>query len=325
MRRIIRFTTESVFNTFDNTPAIQAVIPLDTPNNFKPLTVRPVWTIQDASGQNVPRLRGSEILQVQGKFTNRAWWDSAQLFVLWLQRINANSPAGTIPWPTDQKPYDLASASVDFGYSLDDESMIRYRWTGCKPGANVTISSGNDPANPFLNLDYDMLGCHPYPNPYSTLDLAPTTVTFPEPSLASYPLYPITFQESFFIINGTTQSFYDRFSIAINNKTQAYYDNGRFPNRIHMRGRTVTLTVHPLLTALMNPRVKYEAVQALGAMSILFVDPLSGHQLKFDFRSQSFLDSINEDMVLDMDAYADWTATAFLDVGAGDDFKITWT
>jgi hypothetical protein len=319
MRRIFRATTESVFGTFDSSPAGQDYIPMDTPNSFKPMTTRPVWTIRDGSGPNIPYLRGSEILQVQGKLTTRLYWETVQYWATWMTRINS---AQTSPWATNQKHYDYASKTLDFGYTYDDETMKRMRYLGCKPGANVTFTASNAPENPFLTLDMDIFGQKPVPNVYTT-DATPTATDFPEPTGSQLPTNPIVFQECQFTYANTINDLFDRFTVTIASMVRPYFDNGRIANRIHCRGRTVTLSCHPLLQVVTDPRLKYEAQQAIGNCKLVFSDG-GTHTLTFDFRSNSYLDSINEDMVLDEDAYTDFTATALLDTGPGDDFSISF-
>lgn len=331
MRRIFRGTAEQVFGVYDtSSPAYHSYLPMDTANNFKPMTMRPRWSLQDPSGQNVARLTGSEVVGVQGKLTTRSYWESAQQWCLWPSRVNSGA---TLPWPNDQKQYDLASQTLDFGYTYDDDSLKRKRYLGCKvPTARFTCS--NDPSNPFLNLDYDIIGSIPQGNPVDSSS-DPDSTAFPDMVTGDYPLSPLTFQECVFSSYHTSanavNNYFDRFSITITNRVKAYYDNSRFPNRIHCRGRTVTLSVHPLLQVATDARLKYEAVQTLGATTIEFTNPVLGggnttyDKLKFNFRSQSFLDSINEDMILDEDAYVEWSATAYLDTSAGDDFTITYT
>jgi hypothetical protein len=119
MRRNFRFSTESVAGTRDATPAFSGYIPMDTPNSFRPMTSRPFWNIMDGSGRNVPRLRGSEVIQVSGNLNNRLYWENAQYLASWATRVDTT---GAVPWTTDQKYLDLASATVDFGWTFDDGS-----------------------------------------------------------------------------------------------------------------------------------------------------------------------------------------------------------
>jgi len=327
VKRIFRFAPEATYATYDGTTIPPIVLPMDTANSFSPMTQRQFWELMDGSGLNVPRLRGSEVQGVAGRLQTRGYWESVQYLAGWASRVNA---AQTAPWGTDQKPNDLASATADFGFTFDDDSYKRLRYLGCKV-PDATISSSNAPNNPFLMFDYSLLGSKPIPNAYVIGDTAIDATAFPEPALTDYPVAPLTFQECVFTAYGAARPYFDSFSIKISNKVKAYCDNGRFANRVHCRGRRVTLTVHPLLQVATDARLKYEAVQALGALSIEFTNPVipggmtTPDKLKFDFRSKTFLDSVAEEMILDEDAYSTWTATAFLDTAAGDDFAITWT
>jgi hypothetical protein len=327
MIRIFRYSPEAVFNTFDGVTIPPILTPMDTPNSFKNMSTRPPWEIMDGSGLNVPRLRGSEVYTVGGKYQSRAYWETCQYMLGALSRVNSG---GTAPWGTDQKLNDLASGSIDFAYTYDDLTYRYGRNTGCKV-ASATISASNQHDAPFLMLDYDFVGSTPLPNAYG--GTAPTVTDIPTPALTAYPANPITFQECAFKFNGTTNNLFDRFSIKIENKVKAYYDNSHFPNRIHCKGRKVTLTVHLLLQSATDPRdTYYEAVAAISAgLSVTFTNPALGgghtiHEaIKFDFKSNSFVDAVNEDMILDEDAYDEVTAVAYLDTGASTDFAITYT
>ncbi len=238
----------------------------------------------------------------------------------------------TTPWVTDQLPNDLASCSFDFAYSYDDNSFNTRLYTGNKVG-RAQFSCKNDPSDPFLHFDYDLMGMSCIPNPI-TGGSYPNGSAVP-PASPAFPAAPLTFQECVFHDYHTSSNannpFFDSFSISIQNMVKPYFDNGRTANRIHCRGRTVTLTAHPLLQVATDHRTLWEAVTAMGACSFLFTNPTKpgGHTtfdtLKFDFRSTTFLDSVNEDMILDADAYTTISATAYLDSGSGDDFAITFT
>ncbi len=327
MIRKFRCQSESVFGTLDGSPVQKFYLPMDTAGSFKPLITRPFWGMQDGTGQNVPRIRGSEIERVGGQLATRIYWESAAFYPLMAQRVNSGA---TLPWPTDQKKWDLASFTADFAYSFDDDTYKYVRYLGNKVGQNVRFECANTPETPFLMMTADLIGSLPVTSQY-TATSAITISDLADPVAADLPQFPLTFQECVFTAYGGAMNFFDKFSISINNKVQPYFDNSRHANRIHCRGRTVTLTVHPLLQVANNPRLAYEAVTALGAMDITFTNPstvgvtTTHEKLKFNFRSQSFLDSVSEEMILDADAYTDWSATALLDTSAGDDFTITHT
>lgn len=330
MRRKLRFSTESVFGVRDTAPAFTGYIPMDTADSFKPMTTRPFWAIGDGSGQNVPRLRGSEVYKIGGTLNTRAYWEHVQYLAGLAQRCSGGPPA-TAPWPTDQRILDLPSATIDFGYTNDDDTYNLFGYLGCKV-ASTTFSATNAPDNPFLNVSHELIGKEVVPNNYNA-DAALTQSTFADPALTVLPKNPLTFQETTFSYNGTSFNFFDQFSVKLTNKVKAYYDNGRFPNRIHCRGRMAQLTIRPLLQATaMNPRARYELVTALtSGLSITMTNSVLGvghttyDTLTFNFRSNSFLDSVEEQMILDEDAYVLITVTAHLDTTAGDDFDIVFT
>lgn len=327
MQRIFRYSPEAVFNTFDGVTIAPQLTPMDVQGGFKNMSTRPPWRIMDSSGQNVPRLTGSEIYTVGTKYTSRAYWETVQYMVGALTRVNTGQ---TAPWGTGELPGDLASGTIDFAYT-DSTNAFRYgRNTGCKVGG-ATISCGNNPESPFLMLDYDFVGSTPLPNAYG--GAAPTISDIPTPGLTSYPSTPITFQECVFTYEGATFNLFDKFSIKFDHKLKPYFDNSRFANRIHLKGRTVTLSAHILFTNSTSPRdAYYEARAAItSGIALQFTNPALGvghtihEKIKFNFNSNVFVDGVDEEMVIDEDAYSEITAVAYLDTTATTDFAITYT
>lgn len=323
MNRFLRVTAEQAYGVFDTTsPAFAYYIPMDGPGTFKPSTARPFWNLRDPKS-NVPRARGSEVYAVGGVWTGRHYWDQPTLAML-TNRINSGL---TTPWPTNCKATDLPSVTLDFGWSYYDLTLKRARYLGCKIGESWELSCGNDPSNPFLNYSYPWIGSKSQPNAITTtesVDLAPTALEFPEPDEDDYPDLPLSFFQCVFTTQGAAVDYFDRFTIRGQQMCKGYYDSKRFLNRISHNGRTVTLTAHLRLDAANDPRTRYEALTALGATTIVFTKPADTETLTLNFRSQSYLDSVDEETPLDDDSYTTMSATAFLDGTAGDDFTITY-
>ncbi len=320
MIRNFRWTEEAVWGTYASMGTSYR-LPMDAPGNFKLMTTRPFWALRSGSGMNIPRKRGSSITAIGGQLTHRQYWDAPDI-ALWHNRI----VGGTAPWTTDQRNTDLASATVDFDYSYDDLTFKYMRYTGCKPGQNVKLDCKNDPSNPFLMFTTDILGGHVIPNPEGT-GTSLNATTFPPGDESNIPKNPVTFQECVITGLGGTLSHVDGFTVSINNLVKPYYDNASYPNRITMNGRTVTMSLHLHLQAATDPRYTfYESVAALGALHIVFTNPAAtGQTLTIDFRSKLFADGLDEEMILDDDAYTTVSATAHLDSGTGDDFLISVT
>ncbi len=318
MIRNFRWTEEAVWGTYD-AGGVTYRFPMDVPNNFKLMTTRPMWSIRSGSGLNIPRVRGSAIVATAGQWSTRHYWETPTL-PLWCNRI----VGGTAPWTTAERVSDLASATIDFDYTYDDLTVKYFRYLGCKPGQNIKIDCANTPDNPFLNFTWDILAGQPIPNP-DGIGTSLVIGTFPASTEGQIPKNPLTFQECVITGLGAPMTHVDRFSIAINNKIKPYYDGSKYPNRITMNGRDVTLTLHfHLQTATEMRYAFYEAVAALGEIKIVFTGP-GTQTLTFEFRTKCYADNISEEFVLDEDAYTELTATAHLDSGTGDDFIISLT
>lgn len=318
MKRFLRFASESVYATRDGSPAFTCYDPQDGAGAFKAISGRPMWNIQD-NAQNIPRIRGSEVYSVAGAWSGRIYWENYKI-ALWPLRVNS---AQTSPWATDQRPGDLASATIDFGYSYYDLTVKRKGYLGCKIGSGWEFSCSNDPSNPHLMFRYDVVGSKPITNAI-TADTALDSGTFPEPTNSDIPVLPLSFYQCVFTSQGAAIPYFDRFSIRGAQKMKPYYDSTRFVNRVSHTGRVVTLTAHMRLDVANDPRTRYEAITALGTTTLVFTKPGAANTLTMNFRSKTYLDQVDEEMPMDDDAYSSITATAYLDTTPGDDFTITY-
>jgi hypothetical protein len=315
--RYMRFNSEAAFNTRAGSPVVTFFDPMDGDNAFVNLSTRPMWDLRDPGG-NIPRQRGSEVYSVGGDWSGRVTKENYQL-LLWLNRVNAGQ---TTPWINDQRPGDLASATLDFAYT-DYLGAIAYQyWTGCKIGQRWQLSMSANPQDPFLHFQYSILGSTPVPNAI-TGGTALTSVTFPPPTYTQLNTTPLSFFASTFTLGGATMNLFDRITITGNQICKPYFDNNRFANRISHNGRTVTLVAHLRRDAATDPRTRYEALTQLGATSLAWALP-SSHTLTLNFRSKSYTDSVGEEFTMDNDDYSTLTATAFLDSGTGDDFSVVY-
>ena len=323
MKRFLRVTAEQVYGTYDSSsPAFALYDPQDDDNSFKVMTSRPQWSIRDPA-LNVPRVRGSEVYAVGAQWSGKMYWENYKFAYLPL-RVNSGQ---TTPWPTDQRPNDLASVTCDFGYSYYDLTLKRMRGLGMKIGNSWEFSARSDPANPFLRFRYDMVGSKTQPNAITTttgVDEAPDSSAFPEPAYADLPVLPLTFYQAAISSHSTTLSYVESFSIRGQQMFKPYYDNSRFVNRISHQGRTVTLTFNLRLDGNDLRYSYYEAITAIGATTITFTKPGTANTLTFNFRSKSYIDQLDENFPLNEDSYASVSATAFLDSSPGDDFTIAY-
>ena len=323
MKRFLRVTAEQVYGTYDTTsPDFAYYDPQDGDNAFKVMTSRPMWSIRDPA-LNVPRVTGSEVYSVGARWSGKAYWENYKTLFLPL-RVNSLQ---TTPWPTDQRPNDLASFTCDFGYTYYDLTVKRMRALGVKVGGSWEFSARSDPANPFLMFNYDLVGSKTQPNAITTttgVDEAPDATAFPEPTYSDLPVIPFSFFQAAISSHSTALNYVDSFSIRGQQLFKPYYDNQRFVNRISHQGRTVTLTLNLRLDGNDMRYAYYEAVTAIGATTITFTKPGGGHTLVMNFRSKSYIQQLDENFPLNEDSYASVSATAFLDSSPGDDFTITY-
>lgn len=320
MNRFLRFTPEATFGTFASASTAKVYVPLDGSNGFKPLIQRPVWGIRHPA-KNVPWLRGTEVYSLSGQWTDRHYWEHPDV-LLWVNRVIG---ADDFPWENNQRDGDGASATIEYAYSEFDGTLDRHRYTGMKIGESWEASVKNDPANPFLNFNYSLLGSIALPNPVSG-GTAPDSTAFPAPACESdYPAEPLTFWQMAFTYEGNTMEFFDSITIRGRNVVTTHFDSKRYVNRIHHHGRTVTLTARMRLEFSNDPRAVYEAQTALGDCRITFTRPSPADVISIDFRDEARVESIDEEHPIDADGYTTVTATAHLDCGDGDDFKITYT
>lgn len=320
MNRFLRVTPEAVFGTYASASTAKRVYPLDAANNIKQLiSARPQWNIKQPK-LNVPWLRGSEVYTVGGSWSDRHYWENIEP-ITWLNRVNSGQ---TAPWTTDQRERDLASMSFEYGYDYFNRTIVRERYTGVKVN-DWELSSTADPANPWLNFRYNLVGSKALPDPI-TGGSAPTNVEFPEPSFCGSTFTPLTFWQLVFTFDGAALDFFDRVSIRGQHTVTTHFDSKRYYNRIHIHGRTVTLSARIRLDASNDPRVRWLAQSALGTTKLVFTKPgVDADTLELSIRGNSRVDQVEEEHTADADGYTTFTATAMLDCGTGDDFAVTYT
>lgn len=321
MNRFLRFTPEAVYNTFATASSAKRFFPLDKGGNFLPLVDVQKWTIRHPL-QNVPWLRGRETYTVAGNWSDRHYWENLDA-LLWLNRVN---DAQTAPWTTDQRPRDLASASIEYAYDYFNRTLVRNRYTGMKVGESWELAIKDSPDDPFLNFNYALVGSRAYLDPISG-DAAPDATAFPAPACESdYPNEPLAFWQMVFTYAGATLETFDEISIRGQHILTSHRDSKRYFNRNHVHGRTVTMTARIRLEASNNPRIVRDSQAALGNCKLTFTRPGgAADTLEISFRDNARVESVAEEHGPDADGYTRLTATAFLDCGDGDDFRITYT
>lgn len=321
MNRFLRFTPEATFNTYASASTAKRYVPLDGANGFRPLTAMGVWTIKHPL-HNVPWLRGAETYDVAGEWSDRHYWENIDA-LLWLNRINDDQDE---PWTTNQRPRDLASMTIDYAYDYHDRSIRRTRATGVKVGESWELSIRDDPRNPFLNFRYALVGSRAYLEPF-TATAAPDATAFPAPACESdYPNEPLAFWQMVFTYAGSTMEVFDQITIRGQQVVTTHRDSKRYNNRVHIHGRTITMSARLRMDAATDPRTVRDSQAALGNCKLLFTRPGgTADTLEISFRDNARVEQVDEEHTPDADGYTTLTATAFMDCGDGDDFRITYT
>jgi hypothetical protein len=286
---------------------------MDRPNVFRPMGSPNLWRIVDGTGLNVPALTGSATFKVAGSLSVRLCASQAPFLMGWAgTRVNSTR---TSPWSTDQLPNDLASCTLDFGWSKADLSMKRQRSLGVKV-AKATLRSQASETDPFVYLDLDLIGMVLQGNAIDGSQ-DPTADAFPEPTqsqLASDYFYHNHSRQGLFIGGETPRSQYERTALTITNKVKAYFDEDHFANRVRCNGRVVQLMSRNLLNPTPDDRATFEAVNNLGACALTYDN--GTNSMTVNLNGQNYIDSVGEDLVLDDDNYYDLNFTAHLDPNA---------
>lgn len=310
-RRFLRITQESSFGTYTPNaggPSLNpsVVIRGNGPNYFRPFTKPQLWQIMDTSGQNIPALVGSEVTMVGGQLVTQLYASQAQFLLQWgLQRINT---AQTSPWTTTELPYDLASCTIDFGYTRGTTAIKRTRYLGCKV-VSGSIACSTDA--PVCILTLNIVGSTPQGNTFDS-STDPDATVFPEPALTAYPIDPYLFQHTLGALTiGSARTKYDKLSIEWTNQCKAYFDENRFANAVKMNGRTIKWSSHLRLKPTPDDRASTYEVVSASAGSVVFDNGTNTCTL--DFNGQNFMEDLQEDLPLDEEFYYDLNLFSALD------------
>lgn len=300
-RRFVRITQESAFGTYtavgggpSANPAI--VIRGNGSNYFKPLTKPELWQIMDTSGMNIVALTGSNVTVVGGQLVTQFYASQAQFLLGWaLQRINT---AQTSPWTTTELPYDLASCTIDFGYTRGTTAIKRTRYTGMKV---VSGSIECSTESPVATLTLTLIGSTPQGNTFDS-STDPDATVFPEPALTAYPTDPYVFQHSLNGLTiGTVRTKYDKLNISWTNQCKAYYDENRFANAVKMNGRKISWSTNLRLRVSPDDRAStYELVNA-STGQVVFANGTNTCTLNFN--GKNYMETLEEDLPLDGEFY----------------------
>lgn len=304
-RRFLRITEETNFGVYNSgNPSV--IIRLNGANAFRPLTKPQLYQVMDSSGMNITALVGSQVSMVGGQLVTQLYASQAQFLLGWaLQRINAGQ---TLPWVTTELPYDLASCTVEFGYTYSDGSIKRKRYLGCKV-ASGSIAGSTDAPVEILSLN--ILGSTPQGNTFDSSS-DPTSGAFPEPALTAYPTDNYVFQHTRGAVTiGTVRTLYDKLGITWQNQMKAYFDESRFANAIKMNGRTMKWSSHLRLQP--SPDDRYPTYEVVNASSGSVEFNNGTHTATLNFNGKNFMDNLQEDLPLDAENYYDLDLFSALD------------
>jgi hypothetical protein len=310
MMRFIRLTPEAVSGVYDD-EADAIYLRLDTPNQLAPMMDPKFWTVMDGRGVNEPALRGLACVAVGGTLSKlRLCASQAQLLMGWAaQRVTA----APLPWTTDQRIGDLASMTLEYGWTYDGLTIKRQRALGVKV-ATYALETQASESDPFLYLTLGLVGMVVQGN---TLDSStdPDAAAFPVPALADLPsdFYQIQHSNGQVTLAGSARTKYRKLSIRGNNLVKAAYDSGYFANRVRMNGRRQFLSAE-LLHESGADRTKFEGQTSAGSCSVAFVR--GADSMTLNFNSGNYVDGVKEDFVLDEDNYYNLELSNFLNSGA---------
>jgi hypothetical protein len=320
MRRFLRISQEAAFGVFPTSSPVQIYVRVDQPDSFRVMHQPEFWQIMSGSGFAVPALMGSQVSALGMTLTVPL--DYAQLAFLmgWCgQIINTGQ---TSPWVTTEIAGDLASCSIEEGWTNYDGTIRRKRNLGCKV-ASFSVACSRD--NPVARLTMQIIGSTPQGNAYDS-STDPTAIQFPAPADSVFPTTPVLFQhlKSNLTVDNVARSNFQSINFNVQNRIRPYFDESRFANLIRFNGRTTTLSGNSRLKSTPDDRTAYESVtQQISANTVEWTN--GSHSLTLTLNNQNFFTGINEHFPIDEEIYYDWTLSNFLDTSATTDWTFAVT
>ena len=319
MRRFLRITQEAAFATFPGSPT-SIYVRLDQPDAFHVMTKPEFWSIMSGSGFAVPALFGSQTTALGATLQIPLDYAQAAFLLGWCgQIINSGQ---TSPWTTTEITGDLASCTVEYGWSNYDGTIRRKRFLGCKV-ATFGLSSSRDA--PVTRLNMAIIGSVPQGNSYDSSS-DPSSGAFPAPADSTFPTSPVLFQhlKSGLTINNTAHTNFQSLAFNVTNRIRPYFDESRFANLIRFNGRTTTLSGNSRLKASPDDRTSYESASTLASANTVEYNNGS-HTITFTLNAQNYFSNIDESFPLDEEIYYGWTIQNMLDTSATTDWTFAVT
>lgn len=317
MKRFLRITEEATFGTYAS-GGTAIYIRLDQPKAFQVMTKPEFWTIMSGSGFAVPALFGSQTSPLGATLSCPLDYAQAAQLLNWgATRINTGQ---TSPWTTGEIPGDLASCTIDYGWTYTDTGNLRTkRFLGCKV-AQWSVACSRD--QPVARLNLTIIGSTPQGNSYDSS----TDPTLTVPADSVFPTSPVLFQhlKGNLTINNVARSNFQSLTIASQNTIRPYFDESRFANLIRMNGRSTTLSGSFRLKSTPDDRTAYESATPLASANTIEWNNGS-HTITVNLNAQNYFNQIDENFPLDEEIYYDFAIQNLLDTVATTDFTIAVT
>jgi hypothetical protein len=320
MRRFLRISQEAVFGVFPTSSPVEYYVRIDQPGSFSVMHQPQFWQIMSGSGFCVPALFGSQVSGLGMTLSIPLDYANAASLLGWAcQVINTGQ---TSPWVTTEIAGDLASCSVELGWSNTDGTIRRKRNLGCKVAALSLTGSKDDPV---MRLNLTLIGSTPQGNAYDS-STDPSAGAFPVPADSVFPASPVLFQhlKSGLTIGNVARSNFQSIAFSVQNRIKPYFDESRFANLIRFNGRTTKLSGVSRLKATPDDRTSYESSTTIGSANTVEWNNGS-HTITLTLNAQNFFDSIGEQMSLDEEIYYSWSLSNMLDTAATTDWTFAVT
>jgi hypothetical protein len=320
MRRFLRISQEAAFGVFPTSSPVQIYVRLDQADAFKVMTQPEFWTIMSGSGFAVPALFGSQVSSLGATLSIPFDYAQAAFMLEWSSGI-INS-AQTSPWTTSEIAGDLASCSVEYGWSNYDGTIRRKRFLGCKV-MGMSISCSRDA--PVARLNLTLVGSTPQGNSYDSSS-DPSASAFPAPADSVFPTSTVLFQhlKSGLTINNVARSNFQSLGFNVQNRMRPYFDESRFANLIRFNGRTTSLSGVSRLKATPDDRTAYESATTQGSANTIEWNNGS-HTITLTMNAQNYFSQIGESFPIDEEIYYAWTLNNLLDTSATTDWTFAVT
>lgn len=320
MRRFARFTQEAAFGVYKTSDPVAIHPRLSANNSIGIMEAPDFYTIMDGSGRGVQAMAGTPTTRIEGTLVTELGPTVAPFLASWAGvRVNDGQ---TAPWVTTEMPLDLASCTVDLGRAkFNAAALKRTRYLGMKVGS-LGLACSKD--QPKLLATIGMVGSKFLPNPWEET-AGPDAIAFPEPACSDQPWDVYLFQQlkGKVTVGGVSRSNFESFSLQLQNQLAVYWDEDRFANAIRCVGRTLTATVRLRDKTSPDDWTTYLSGTP-GAASFEFADG-TGNTLKFDFKGNTYISGIEQDLPLDAEPYYTLTITNQLDPSTCVDFTVETT